>query len=115
MSTIFELAKDLNGKIQQFIVVGSKWAKEDSLKRYLESMTKVVKSEVKVREQQKGVGVTASEDIALASQEYKDHLKKLSEVTQQANEHEIEKESIRMSVMTQQSLNKLSIAERKMY
>lgn len=115
MSDIFKIAKGLNEKINQFVVVGKKWSIKDAEKRFLEALTKVVKSELKVKAQSEGMGVTASEDKALSDPQYKDHLETLQKVTQQANEHEIEKESIRMSVMTQQSLNKLSIAERTMY
>jgi len=113
--SIFELSRDSNGRIQQFIDVGKAWAMQDHKRRLLDDLKKVVKSEVQAPLLKEGKSLGASEVIAYASKEYKQHLKSLGEATLAANERQIELKALEMKEISQNSMNKLASKERGMY
>lgn len=112
---IWELAKDSNGRIQQFIDVGKDWAMQDHKRRLLDDLKKVVKSEVQAPLLKDGKSLGASEVIAYASKEYRQHLESLGQATLAANEKQIELKALEMKEISQNSMNKLASKERGMY
>tara|TARA_R110000772_G_scaffold182026_1_gene293313 strand:+ start:522 stop:881 length:360 start_codon:yes stop_codon:yes gene_type:complete len=113
--SIWELAKDSNGRIQQFIDVGKQWAMEDHKRRLLDDLKKVVKSEMQTPLLKEGKSLGQSEIYAYASKEYKEHLELLGKATLAANERQIELKALEMKEISQNSMNKLASKERGMY